>query len=136
MGRGLSELQKFILKETAKRGILFRRDIRDRFFRWKSVEEKGRYSWLAPSHSEEYIDNRKQYASMSASIARALSRLKNRGLIEHRSTRLSGYHSYAWGVLLTDEGAKYAAEQFSIRVKRVKRPEKDWWIIEKVEFIG
>ncbi len=32
MGRGLSDLQQFILRETAKHGVLFREEIKERFF--------------------------------------------------------------------------------------------------------
>ncbi len=46
MGRGLSNLQHFILKKTAKQGVLFRWQVKEDFFHWRPVKPIPR--WRRP----------------------------------------------------------------------------------------
>ena len=46
MGQGLSRLQSFVLKQTAKQGVLFRWQIKEDFCRWRAVKPLPR--WRRP----------------------------------------------------------------------------------------
>lgn len=73
MGRGLSDLQLFVLQRTAKQGVLFREEIKEGFFHWKPERLPWPYAW-----PEETL---KKNNAVSASFTRALVRLERRGLI-------------------------------------------------------
>jgi hypothetical protein len=88
MGRGLSDLQRYILRETARQGIIFRVHILAGYFRWPSdyripqgdpgaCGDKTRY------FSKHEIGQRRYEAGM-ASVSRAVSRLIQRGLLEEK----------------------------------------------------
>ena len=62
MGRGLSDLQLFVLQRTAKQGVLFREEIKEGFFHWKPERLPWPYAW-----PEETL---KKNNAVSASFAR------------------------------------------------------------------
>jgi hypothetical protein len=148
MGRGLSDLQRFILKETAKQGVLFRRDIKARFFgfkpRTREHEPDERHQRKIPSRGyNDYLKRvkhdsdrgyavfspieigKKKYNSTAASIGRSLTRLQQRGLIEpYWRVQLDGWKSFEWGILLTEDGEVYVKQKFSIKAKKIRKPKE------------
>jgi hypothetical protein len=79
MGRGLSDLQRWILREARERGHLHARDICTDYFGWKPPRYYG--GSYAKTFRPEDI-GRDEYNRVMATISRSLSRLEARGLIE------------------------------------------------------
>lgn len=112
MARGLSDLQVFILKEAATRGVVFRRDIKGRFYGWKPFEveriwnpqklgwdsvQGADYESIATSprtlrhagrgFSSDSIFSKRavgtdEYNAVSVAITKTIARLLKRGLVE------------------------------------------------------
>jgi hypothetical protein len=75
MGRGLSDLQRWMLQELEKEGYLPYFMIHERFFGWR------------PYHSASYRKYRRtvtpaEYNRVNATISRSARRLANRGLVK------------------------------------------------------
>jgi len=85
MGRGLSDLQRWILREACERGQLEYSYIRRDYFGWESTRKdqqlRDRYSPDAIGEAE--------YNRVMATISRSCRRLQERGLIT-----LEGYAPY------------------------------------------
>jgi hypothetical protein len=91
MGRGLSELQKYILKRAARSNDTCRAEILCGFFGWpsrRSRPPRPGEKTFRPARIGEVT-----YRSANASLSRAWRRLRDRGLMEQ-----SGY------LTLTDQG--------------------------------
>jgi hypothetical protein len=101
MGRGLSGLQRYILRETARRERLHPADILAGFFGWPTLgplrPEGERCRGL--NFDREEVGPERYNASM-ASLSRAIRRLEDRGLIE-RSEYVFGR---AFCLRITDKG--------------------------------
>lgn len=137
MGRGLSDLQRFIVREAAERGVLFAEDIKADYFQfeprpkkawscwWRReggrIEEfdagewKAKKSWheLSPweRYNKTHFGENGSAAAANVSLCRAFSRLRRRGLIEHRRVRGREDGGYlGMGTVLTQSGRQYAAE--------------------------
>jgi hypothetical protein len=90
MGKGLSPLQRFILKETSKKGHIQNSDILINYYGFQPV-----YSGRKIRFSRKQIGMEK-YISTSASVSNSLTRLRKRGLMVRSS--------YLWGHKLTKAG--------------------------------
>jgi hypothetical protein len=132
MGRGLSDLQRFIVVEAGRRGRLYYADVLHHFFgfpsRWGALRyhkqtsrvggsgrpEYGPSSWaeggqLASPGSQNFVPGqigRQRYRTACASLSRACSRLRARGLV----TCLQGARSHWAGVELTDKGRELSVK--------------------------
>ena len=93
MGKGLSPLQWFILKDASKKGHIQNSDILIKYYGFQPV-----YSGRKIRFSRRQIGMEK-YISTSASVSNSLTRLRKRGLL----VRGSCPH---WGHCLTKEGIK------------------------------
>jgi hypothetical protein len=93
MGKGLSDLQRFILKEAYKKHNISNADILIKRYGFKQV------SYGSIKFNRHQI-GMKRYLSASAAVARSLTRLRNRGLI----TRI--YGPLVWGHRLTKTGSQ------------------------------
>ena len=120
MGRGLSELQKYILMAAATvetdgeyriKGRLYNADIFSGYYGWQSghYDYKGNFypRPIRPSspnfHPGKLID-RKKYNTAQVVVRKACDRLETRGLVV-------GIVGRAWaGIEITDEGRKVAAD--------------------------
>jgi hypothetical protein len=138
MGRGLSDLQRFIVAEAGRRGRLYYADVLHHFFGLPPGRGPLRYhkpsdgvgqsgqpafdpsSWaeggqLASPGSQNFVPaqiGRQRYHSACASVSRACSRLRARGLV----TCLQGAMSNWAGVELTDKG-----RELSVKLKESYR---------------
>jgi hypothetical protein len=83
MGRGLSDLQRFILKRAAESGGARRGDVLCDYFGWRTQGERptGRYAWIGEQNFSPSQIGTKKYRSDSASLSRAQRRLRERGLV-------------------------------------------------------
>lgn len=102
MARGLSDLQHFVLKQTAKQGVLFREEIKDGFFH-------GRGN------------------AATVSTHRTLARLERRGLVNHQPGRKSreGVGRFK-AIVLTDKGRNYVRERLGLKPKKLRKSEELW----------
>jgi hypothetical protein len=125
MGRGLSELQRYILTEAGKRQRVYYADILEGFFGWAPVKPIAR--WKAgdvrggvPGYPEEQIPENevgsikhpghqyfsrrkigeKNYRKVLATLSRTCLRLGQRGLV----TCLRGTMGHWSGIEITDKG--------------------------------
>ncbi|MCP4670800.1 MAG: hypothetical protein GY857_05790 [Desulfobacula sp.] len=74
MNKGLSVLQRFILNEAYKKGIVSNADILIKCYGFKQV------TYGSIKFNRQQI-GMKRYLSASAAVARSLTRLRNRGLV-------------------------------------------------------
>jgi len=95
MGRGLSDLQRWILRQTCKRGQLEYADIRRDYFGWKSKQQDKQ---LRERYSPQDIGE-DEYNRVMATISRSCRRLEARGLIT-----LEGYAPYLKWIKPTKSG--------------------------------
>jgi hypothetical protein len=102
MGRGLSELQRFILREAGKRGRAYYADVLTGFFGWKPTPSRLPRTPGQQRFSRSRIGERR-YAKTMATLSRACWRLGQRGLV----TCLQGARSHWSGVELTDKGREW-----------------------------
>jgi hypothetical protein len=117
MGRGLSDLQRWILVEAAKRKRLYYADVLEGYFRWRPRNPPTRYGqhWCWPAKSDEeegqlvhpgdqHFSPRDigagEYRRVRATLSRSCSRLGDRGLV----TCLTGARSHWAGVEITEQG--------------------------------
>jgi hypothetical protein len=112
MGRGLSELQKTILRMAAaneddphvKYSVSYAEVLRD-YYGWQP--EKGHHAWNkdgTKGHGWGFSKARigeKEYRSARAALSRAATRLYERGLVEYVDHVLTNVTT---GVCLTEEG--------------------------------
>jgi hypothetical protein len=132
MGRGLSDLQRFIVAEAGRRGRLYYADVLHHFFGFPPSRGALRYhkpsdrvgqsgppafdpsSWadggqLAHPGNQKFSPaqvGRQRYHSVCASLSRACLRLQARGLV----TCLRGAMSHWAGVELTDKGRELSVK--------------------------
>jgi hypothetical protein len=117
MGRGLSDLQRWIVIEAAKRKVLSHADILMGYFGWKAERRVNRYGdegfpiknrW---DHKGDLVHpgaryfsrakiGEKEYANTRGTLTRSCNRLAERGLVK----LLCGYYSPWAGVKITDKG--------------------------------
>ena len=95
MGRGLSDLQRWILSEACRRGQLEYADIRREYFGWES---KRKDQQLRDRYSPEEI-GAEEYNRVMATISRSCRRLEARGLIT-----LEGFAPYLRWIKPTKAG--------------------------------
>ncbi len=127
MGQGLSSLQHFVLKQTAKQGVLFRDEIKEQFFDWKKPECPIRISaGLRPFLPPKFFEDERRDNVVSASTTRTLTRLERRGLISaHQLAKKKG-RGGPDGIVLTELGRKYVLERFTIKPKKLKKAKDAW----------
>jgi hypothetical protein len=129
MGRGLSNLQEFILSETNKLNRCYYADVLEKYYGWapkKPIERYGNiYTEVISGKQEEkptpeelvgqirhpgrrYFSPKevglKEYRKVMASLCRACARLRERGLVEC----LQGTNGHWAGVELTNKGRVWA----------------------------
>ena len=117
MGRGLSELQKCILRlalknvevegrHTGHGTDVLHSEILAEFFGWRgnTRDQEGKRIYSQSIFEREEI-GAKQYASVQAALSRAITRLEQRGLV----TATHGVARWA-GANLTDAGMQLAKE--------------------------
>ena len=95
MGRGLSDLQRWILHEACERGQLEYADIRRDYFGWESKQTDKQ---LRDRYSPKEIGE-DEYNRVMATISRSCRRLETRGLIT-----LEGYAPYLRWIKPTKAG--------------------------------
>lgn len=86
MGRGLSELQQFILKKAGRDGDIAPPDILEDFFGWKKTRipcRPGGHRFSPPEIGTE------RYHKTMVTLSRSIRRLECRGLVQR--------HAAAWG---------------------------------------
>jgi hypothetical protein len=132
MGRGLSKLQRWILRRGATGHTLFQVEILAEFFGWEPKYElerfgEGRYEadtrhpkgMLAMGVCRNFFSPReigeKRYRKTRAALSRSCSRLEQRGLV--RLIRFA-YH-LGWGIEVTPKGQQWVHEQDWLSVNRV-----------------
>ncbi len=100
MGRGLSELQRFILKEADRAGDVAPPDILERYFGWKSTRRPRRPGGNRFSPREMGTD---RYHKTMVTLSRSIRRLECRGLVQ-RATAVLGNR---FRLRLTDKGKRW-----------------------------
>jgi hypothetical protein len=95
MGRGLSDLQRWILREARERGQLEYTEIRRDYFGWKP-ERKDKQ--LRDRYSPQEV-GAEEYNRVMATISRSCRRLQARGLVT-----LEGYAPYLRWIKPTKAG--------------------------------
>jgi len=127
MGRGLSDLQRYILDRAGKQRRVYYVEILEGYFGWAPEYEIGRYSLgryendhrgevgeLVSPGSQHFSRKRigeKTYRKVMATLSRSCKRLQARGLV----TWLCGTYSYWSGVEITEEGRKWLSVNFLTR---------------------
>jgi ribosomal protein S19E (S16A) len=81
MGRGLSDLQKAILRHSATKGSVCRAVLLSEHFGWKRTN--GRVAMHDGKNFRPTAIGEAKYRKDSASLSRALRRLVDRGLLEN-----------------------------------------------------
>lgn len=125
MGRGLSELQKYILTAAALQkddessggcaGRLYNADILKEFYGWKG--DNG----LPGDHKFNPKEiGQKKYDSAHVAVRKACARLEKRGLV----VCILGAHSHWSGVEITDKGREVAANIMAKTNIADKKPRK------------
>jgi hypothetical protein len=108
MARGLSDLQKFILREAAKKPVATQTTCYDMLCTYEICI--GYYGWKPYGGKRSAADNnfdpdkigRDKYNSVHVAIKKACDRLEKRGLVER------GGNGRSWtGVFLTDRGREF-----------------------------
>jgi hypothetical protein len=86
LGRGLSALQQWIVREVQARGQLQYDEIRREYFGWEPPKGKASYLRYKPFRPE--IDP-KTYNRVNATLSRTIKRLVKRGLVQsvHKGVR-------------------------------------------------
>jgi hypothetical protein len=114
MGRGLSDLQRWILREGTRRERVYYADILAGFFKFRPLDgiqhEDGKFTTRSgqvvglgsPKFCPDEI-GRSAYRTALAVISRSCARLADRGLV----TCLQGRYSRWAAVTLTDEGVAW-----------------------------
>jgi hypothetical protein len=113
MGRGLSELQRYILREAGKRERVYHVEVMTGFFHFPTVKKLQRNedgtlradSGNARNFSPEAIGVGK-YRTAKVSLTRACQRLERRGLVQCVRGALGQWAA----VKLTEEGRKYVSD--------------------------
>lgn len=108
MGRGLSDLQKYILTAAAsmkngdysKEGRLYNADIFREFYGWKDANGIPGRRKFDPNEIGQ-----KKYDSAHVAVRKACARLEKRGFV----VCILGAHSHWSGVEITDKGREMAA---------------------------
>ncbi len=95
MGRGLSDLQRWILREARQRGQLEYSDICQGYFGWKPLRKDQQ---LRDRFSPKQI-GAAEYNRVMATVSRSCRRLAERGLIT-----LEGYAPYLRWITATEAG--------------------------------
>ncbi|QDU60443.1 hypothetical protein Pan216_12820 [Planctomycetes bacterium Pan216] len=107
MGRGLSELQRFILERSAKAPRLYYSEILVEYFGWKpGWPLKYEDGVLASPGSHRFSRTKigeKEYSRVMATLSRSCTRLDNRGLV----TVIVAEYSHWTGVVITDQGRAF-----------------------------
>jgi hypothetical protein len=137
MGRGLSDLQRYILAEAGTRNRLYTPEILAGFFQWPPRYRMDRLpadqvsDWLPPDYcaklgdledpSWQYFSKRRigrlRYARTMAVLSRSIRRLESRGLVTH----LRGAYAQWNCVQITDTGREWLSVNRLSECKRVNR---------------
>ena len=140
MGRGLSDLQQFILQKTAKHGVLFREEIKEQFFHWRTPERPAYLRWpasLRPTPSRKFLEAERKDNSVSASIARTLTRLERRRLVNsHQRAKKREWHwNRTDAIVLTEEGRNYVMERLRLKPKKLRKAKDgagNWTVLQPI----
>jgi hypothetical protein len=123
MGRGMSELQKTILRRALSNKIREQRDGSNGADVYGAEIAADHFGWVLPPHYYRNVTRRaavhnfskqeigeKRYSSVRAAICRAILRLEERGL----GYKVRGACSQWTGLTLTEEGIQ-TAEKLSVK---------------------
>ncbi len=113
MGRGLSDLQSWILTEAGRRKHLCHADVLYHFFRFEpefglsyepsAWEEGGSLKDPTMRRFDPAAIGRSRYRVAQASLSRACARLESRGLV----SRVGGAYTHWSGVAITQKGREW-----------------------------
>jgi hypothetical protein len=119
VGRGLSDLQRWILHEASTKEVLYYSEILVGFFGWEPTRPLYRYGEgihkdntdrpagrlmnVGSRHFSPARIGQRRYASGKATLSRACDRLAKRGLVDC----LQGKWSHWSGVQITDAGREW-----------------------------
>ena len=81
MGRGISELQRWILEEARARGRLYYSDICEGYYGWKQHSSYGSHGGPGCNKFSREEIGKAEYNRVMATISRACLRLERRGLV-------------------------------------------------------
>lgn len=94
MGRGLSDLQRWILAEARKRDRLYYADICEKYYGWpRKTDSQGNPLSIGSQHFSRSEIGEREYNRVMATISRSCLRLEKRGLVRclvAKSSRWSG----------------------------------------------
>jgi hypothetical protein len=111
MGRGLSPLQEWILRQTRQRRRIYYADILAGFFGWQPSKPMDRYQTGEQAGELKYPGDHyfspirigaRKYQHTMATVAQSCKRLQGRGLVK----RVQGTPSRRAGVEITEEGRR------------------------------
>ncbi len=102
MGRGLSDLQRWILAEARKRDRLYHADICEKYYGWsRKTDSRGNPLSIGSQHFSRSEIGGREYNRVMATISRSCLRLEKRGLV--RCIRAM-YGGWAGVMAVTQEG--------------------------------
>jgi hypothetical protein len=144
MGRGLSELQRWILQKAGERENLYPVEIFAEFYGWPLVQPIYRFGdgthlkleaerhgepdgAMIPFQQSQYFSRQaigaKEYQRGMVTVSRAVSRLMRRGLLNHGELEWvngRGQHSWSGRVLwLTEQGETWLSDNTAYGNKNV-----------------
>jgi hypothetical protein len=108
MGRGLSDLQRYVLAEAGKRSRVYYAEVLAGFYGWRPRRElardaEGKLRSPGSWHFSPRKVGENRYNKAMAALSRACARLGTRGLV----TCLKGVSSRWAGVEITDKGKEW-----------------------------
>jgi hypothetical protein len=108
VGRGLSDLQRWILRRAGSVRNVPHADIMAGFFKMQpkralQYDKDGILRWPGGKYFDPQQIGAARYRAIQATISRACTRLEVRGLV----VRLVGYYSHWSGVAITDKGREW-----------------------------
>jgi hypothetical protein len=129
MGRGLSDLQRFILRRAGEQHRLYYAEIYVAYFGWPPTQPLRRHDGTDPQlvagsladpgtlRFDPDTIGRERYHSTAVVVSRACSRLEERGLV----TCLQATLSHWSGVAITDAGRAWLSADSAVR-RRSRQP--------------
>ena len=106
MGRGLSELQRFILSKAAHQKRVYYCEILADYFKWKPVrkfwrdKDTGELKDPVGQHFSRQAIGEREYTRVMVTLGRSCLRLEKRGLV----TCIQGAYAHWSAVKITEEG--------------------------------
>jgi hypothetical protein len=123
MGRGLSDLQRWILEKAASQKKLHPAEVLAGYFGW---EPDHKWPWrgqIEPAErprgqnfSRRRIGSAK-YRSTMASLSRSIRRLEERGFV----TRREYAFGKAWCLYITEKGKEYLSVNLPVIYRKINR---------------